>query len=132
VNPLSVLVVDENPAVLVFIARVLDAGGMRALLARNGNEALDIAKRSYVPIDLILINATFLESDELPLLDQLRELRVGVRDLSMAACVDGDVIRVQPMVGGRGMEPVICDEGLIESIRKSARTPRVRRAGHLH
>ena len=128
-SPISVLVVDEEPSILVFIARVLDAGGMRALLARSGSEALEIAERKFVSIDMILGNAAILKLHEPELLNRLRQIRPGVRDLSMAACVDGGVVRIQLMVGGPGSESAVCDDGLVEAIRKSAGTPLVRRAG---
>jgi response regulator RpfG family c-di-GMP phosphodiesterase len=128
-NPISVLAVDEDPSILVFIARVLDASGMRALLARNGSEAVEIAERHYIPIDLILTNAAILKLHEPELLDRLRQIRPGVRDLCIAACVDRGVVRIQLMAGGSGMESAVCDDGLVESIRKSASTPLVRRAG---
>jgi response regulator RpfG family c-di-GMP phosphodiesterase len=131
-NPISVLVVDEEPSILVFLARVLDANGMRALLARNGSEAVGIAERNYISIDLILINGAVLELHEPELLDRLHRIRPGVRDLRMAACVDHGVIRVQLIVGGAGMKTAVCDDGLLESIRKSASTPLVRRAGRLN
>ncbi len=130
-SPISVLVVDEDPSVLVFIARILDAGGMRALLARNDSEALEIAQRGYVPIDVILTNAAIAGRDHAQLVARLRQVRPGVRDLSMAACVDDGVVRIQPMQG-HGVESTVCDEGLLESIRKSARTPLTQRAGRVN
>jgi len=131
-NPLSVLVVDAEPAILIFIARILDSSGMRALLARNGSEAVEIAERHDIPIDLIVANIAILEQRDTQLLEQLRRIRPGVRDLSMAACVDGGVIRIQMMTGVHGVDPVVCDGGLVESIRRSASVPRVRRAGRVH
>jgi response regulator RpfG family c-di-GMP phosphodiesterase len=128
----SVLVVDEDPAILIFIARILDTNGMRALLARNGSEAVEIAQRHDIPINLIVANAAILEQQDPQLLDQLRRIRPGVRDLSMAACVDSGVIRIQLMTGGHGAEPAVCDGGLVESIRKSANAPRARHAGRVH
>jgi len=131
-NPLSVLVVDAEPAILVLISGILDASGIRALLARNGNEAVEIAERHDIPIDLIVTNVALLEQRDSQLLEQLRRIRPGVRDLSMAACVDSGVIRIQFMTGGNGVEPVVCEGGLVESIRKLASVPRVRRAGRVH
>ena len=128
-NPISVLVVDEEPSILVFIARLLDVNGMRALLARSGSEALEIAERKFVPIDMILGNATILKLHEPELLNRLRQIRPGVRDLSMASCVDGGVVRIQLMSSSPGMESAVCEDGLVEAIRKSAGTPLVRRAG---
>jgi response regulator RpfG family c-di-GMP phosphodiesterase len=129
VNPISVLLVDQEPSILVFIARVLDASGMRALLARSGSEALEIAERKFVPIDMILANAAILKLQGPELLNHLRRIRPGVRDLCMAACVDRGVVRIQLMAGGPGMESEVCYDGLVESIRKSAGTPLARRAG---
>lgn len=128
-NRISVLVVDEEPSILVSIARVLDANGMRALLARNGSEAVEIAERNFVPIDVILANAAVLELHEPELLDRLRQIRPGVPDLCMAACVDRGVVRIQLMVRGPGVQSTVCDDGFAESIRKWASAPLVRRAG---
>src|SRR5580658_4319107 len=63
-NPISVLVVDAEPAILIFIARILDTNGMRVLLARNGSEAVEIAERHDLPIDLIVANVAILEQQE--------------------------------------------------------------------
>jgi response regulator RpfG family c-di-GMP phosphodiesterase len=131
-NPISVLVVDEEPLILVSIAKILDANSMRALLARNGSEAVDIAERDYVPIDLILANTAILELHEPELLDRLRQIRPGARHLRMAACVDGSVVCIQLMFGGPGVEAAICDDVFVESIRKAASAPLVRRAGLLN
>jgi response regulator RpfG family c-di-GMP phosphodiesterase len=131
-NPLSVLVVDAEPAILILIARILDTNGIRALLARNGNEAVEIAERHDIPIDLIVANVAVLEQRDSQLLEQLRRIRPGVRDLSMAACIDGSMIRIQLMTGVHWVDPVVCDGGLVQSIRKSATVPRVRRAGRVH
>jgi response regulator RpfG family c-di-GMP phosphodiesterase len=130
--PNSVLVVDEDPAILIFIARTLDTNGIRVLSARNGSEAVEIAERHEIPIDLVVANVAILEQQEPQLLDRLRRLRPGVRNLSMAACVDSGVIRIQLMRGGHGTEAMVCDGGLVESIRHAASVPRVRHAGPVH
>jgi response regulator RpfG family c-di-GMP phosphodiesterase len=128
-NPISVLVVDGEPSILISIARILDASGMRALLARNGGEAVAIAERYYIPIDLMLTNTAIPELHEPELLNQLRRIRPGVRHLSMAASVDGRVTRIQLMTGGPGVEYRVCDDTLAGSIRKAASAPYARGAG---
>jgi response regulator RpfG family c-di-GMP phosphodiesterase len=131
-DPISVLVVEEQPVILTFIAKVLETSGMRVLLARNGSEAVEIAERSYIPIDLVVANIAILKLDEPHLLEKLRHLRPGVRDMSMAACVDDGMIRIQLMKAGSGGESVVCDGGLVESIQRSATEPLVRRAGRVN
>src|ERR1700687_651491 len=100
-DPLSVLVIDEETEILSFFAKVLDANGMRALLARNATEAIGIAKRGYVPINLVLTDV-FLKpkavseiSSGSEVVDQIRELRPEVRALFMSAYLDSEVIRIE-------------------------------------
>jgi response regulator RpfG family c-di-GMP phosphodiesterase len=132
VDPISVLVVDQEPLILVSIAKILDANRMRGLLARNGSEAVEIAEWKHIPIDLILINTAILELREPDLLGRLRRIRSGIRHLCMATCVGGDIARIQLMTGGPGTESAICDDGIVESIRKAASAPLVQRAGLLN
>jgi response regulator RpfG family c-di-GMP phosphodiesterase len=131
-KPISVLVVDEEPLILISIAKILDANCMRALLARNGGEAVEIAERSYIPVDLILTSAAVLELREPDLLSRLRQIRPGVRHLCMATCIDGSVARIQLMTGGPDVDSAVCDERFVESIRKAGSAPLVRCAGRLN
>ena len=130
-DPLSVLVVEEEPAILGFLASLLDSNGIRALLARSVREAMEIARRGYVPIDLVLTDIVVKESfdsdvSEVPgaeVLNRLRQIRPDVRVLYMSAYMDGSMIRIQPM-GRRGVEDgKLPQESLIESIRAAASTP---------
>ena len=116
----SVLVMDEDPAVLVFTARVLEGSGIRALLARTADEAIGLAKMNYVPMDIVLANKAMLAADT-DLLKRIQEFRPAIRHLSMAAAVDGDVIRVQPLNS---------DRSLVEQIRTLATTPLIRNAAN--
>jgi CheY-like chemotaxis protein len=139
-DSLSVLVVDEEPEILSFFARILDSNGVRALLARTPEEALGIAKRGYVPIDLLLTDV-FLKTgagvpgDEIKgssLVDQVREIRPDIRALYMSARIDAEVIRVELMERGfQTTSEHADDRGLIESICTAASAPLVRRAGGL-
>jgi two-component system cell cycle sensor histidine kinase/response regulator CckA len=107
-EPLSVLVVDEEASILACLARILDANGIRALLARSAEEALSIAQRSYVPINLILTDVTVREaagdpvseSDGAQLASRLRQIRPDARVLYMSAYTDAGIIRIQLMNQG--------------------------------
>lgn len=128
---LSVLVVDEEPGVLSFFARILDANGMRALLARNAKEAVAIAERGYVPVDVVLTDVNIrpdAQSYEYmsgpDLVDRIRELRPEARALYMSATLDSEVIRIE--LKDRTFETTSAspdDQGLIESIRAAAIRP---------
>jgi anti-anti-sigma factor len=132
-DSLSVLVVDEEPLILVFLARILDRNGMRALLARNPRKALEIAQRRHVPIDLILTdwvlkdvdkkNATVSELKGPELVTQLREIRPALPVLYMSAQLDSDGIRICLMNGRFEDEEKFDTGSLIGSIRQASTAP---------
>jgi CheY-like chemotaxis protein len=134
---LSVLVVDEDAEILSFFARILGSNGIRALLARNAGEAVGIAKRGYVPIDLVLTDVVLKPDAAAPeggsgseLVDQLRQLRPELRALYMSAFVDSEVIRIELVDRGFHTTSKSSDDGgLIESIRTAAARPLVHTAG---
>ncbi len=135
-DTLSVLVVDENPDVLTFFVRLLDANRIRALVARNAAEAIAIVERSYVPIDLILANVLLPPDPALPdrgdgpdLVDRLRLLRPNVPARYMSAWVDSGVIRIELLERGlHHMSRTPDDPGLVEAIRNAAAGRSVRTA----
>lgn len=131
----SVLVIEENPDILTFFARLLEANQMRALLARSAGDAVEIAERDYVPIDLILTNVLLSDSagrengHGSDLVDRLRRLRPHVHTLYMSACVDSGVIRVELLEHGLNhASRKVGSTGLVDAIRNAASRPRVRTA----
>ncbi len=142
-DPLSVLVVDEDASILAFLARLLDANGIRALLARSAEEALSIAQRSYVPINLILTDVTVREAVADPvsesagaqLASRLRQIRPEARVLYMSAYTDSGMIRIQLMNRQAGSRPdgtsgnKTAGDDLIASIRAEAIASMVAHAG---
>jgi DNA-binding NtrC family response regulator len=136
-DALSVLVVDEDPEILAFFARMLDMNGMRALLARTPDEAVGIAARGYVPIDLVLTDVSLKTERGTPdagsgsvLVERVRELRPEVRALYMSAYVDSEIIRIEMKDGAFETASNNLDHrGLLEVIRSAAATPLVYRMG---
>jgi DNA-binding NtrC family response regulator len=125
-NSLSVLVINEDADVLSFFAKILDSNGIRALLAHNADEAVGIAKRGYVPIDLVLTDV----APGLDAVDRLHQLRPEVRVLYMSAYVDAGVIRIDLVDRGLHTTSKTSDHGgLIESIRTAAARPLTYTAG---
>jgi CheY-like chemotaxis protein len=133
-DPLSVLVIDEDTSILTFLARLLDANEIRALLARNAEEAMSIAQRSYVPIDLILTDVTVRETADdsvsesagAQVVSRVRQIRPDVRVLYMSAYTDAGVIRIQLMNRQQESQPgetlgdKTAGNDLIASIRREA------------
>lgn len=51
----TIAVVDDNPSILEFAAKVLRIQGHRVLEAGWGAEAFDVAERHDKPVDLLLM-----------------------------------------------------------------------------
>jgi CheY-like chemotaxis protein len=64
-RPLLVLIVDDDESVLTFVERVLSEAGYRTMVASNGPDAIEIARKT--PIDLLLtdVNMPQMTGDEL-------------------------------------------------------------------
>lgn len=129
-NVLSVLVIDDEPEVLAFFARLLDSNGIRALLARTAAEAISIAQRTYVPIDVILANVRLTPDPAdsgggaVELVERLRLLRPAVGALFVLAYLDSGVIRIRLLDHvANHLSPGVDDPALIESIRFAAVRP---------
>ena len=91
---LNVLVLDHEASVLALVAAVFSGNGIRPLLARDAGEALEIARRPYVPIDLLLLGNQGLEPQALDAVTEICRMRPQMHVLGMSARVEDGVIRV--------------------------------------
>jgi len=135
-NSLSVLIVDNTPQILISLARLFRTNNIRALLARDSSEACAIARRDYVPIDLVLANTVAPGLDAYQAVEVLRAIRPGLRALYMSARLDRGVIRLELTTEGKGSGPLFilapgsAETGdLIQSIRSACTQPLRRAAG---
>ena len=113
----SVLVVENDPGILIFIGRLLDRDGVRVLFARSASEALVIAARKYVPIDLILSNVTLPGLSGPETVNRVRDMRPGLQALYMSAQTDHGVIRIDLMRRGDWERYDACGRTLFETIQ---------------
>jgi two-component system, OmpR family, alkaline phosphatase synthesis response regulator PhoP len=70
-RPVTILVVDDEQPLTVLIARYLEREGYRPLVAHDGREALDIARRESP--DLVVLDLMLPEIDGLEVCRQLRQ-----------------------------------------------------------
>ena len=127
---LSVLVMDESTPVLALISRILEGNGIRALMARDAAEALAIAGRSFLPVDLLLVGGGGNSSWALDAVAVIRQVRPEVPVLGMSAVEEDGVIQLSLHGGDR-------NAGFAESIRavcgargERGDSNRARTAGH--
>ena len=69
----TIAVVDDNPAILQLVAKVLRIQGYQVLEAGCGAEAMDAAKRHDKPVDLLLTDIDMPGIDGVSLSREVRE-----------------------------------------------------------
>jgi two-component system chemotaxis response regulator CheY len=65
---LTILIVDDSPAMRTFVRRVLDLSGLdvdHCLQASNGEEALDALRNNWIDVVLTDINMPVMDGEEL-------------------------------------------------------------------
>jgi nitrogen-specific signal transduction histidine kinase/CheY-like chemotaxis protein len=70
-----VLAVDDEPTVLEFTGQALDKLGFKAVLARDGQEAMELLTATPDRFDLVLLDLTMPRMDGRETLQRLRRLR---------------------------------------------------------
>lgn len=84
----TVLVVDDNEAVLAIVRDFLEAQGFSVLSASNGSEANHIAESRAGEIDLLLIEARLPDTSGVAVSERLKLLRPTMAVIIMAAALD--------------------------------------------
>ncbi len=88
--PRTVLVVDDDRAVLRFVSTVLRRHGYDVLEAASGPEAIDTAKEHAGRLDLLLTDVMMPELDGPALWQKLSRQRPDVRVLYMSGAAEPD------------------------------------------
>ncbi len=86
--PITVLLVEDEPAMRQLMARVLVNEGFRVLEARHGLEAQDVFRAQGYAVDLLItdVRMPFLSGTEL--VDELRRQNPGLRVLYITGYPD--------------------------------------------
>ena len=88
----TILVVEDEEALLNLTCDLLTESGYTVLLARNGIQALEIAKSFHEPIHLLLTDISMPKLGGIALAQQMISLRPGIRILFMTAHADRDSV----------------------------------------
>ncbi len=84
----TILVAEDEPAILNLVARVLPPLGYRVLGAASGEEALEISKQTPERIDLLLTDVIMPGINGRQLADTLAKTRPGTKVLYMSGYTD--------------------------------------------
>lgn len=123
-NSETILVVDDDPAILLLVKAILEGRGYRVLLAENGESATHLIEQDQLRIDLVLTDVVMPEIGGADLAKSLVAKRPGLRVLFMSAFQDSDVVRVQVVERGSGfLAKPFKTEGLISAVQRSLAPP---------
>lgn len=93
----TVLIVESETSVLVLLSSMFQSNGLRPLLARTALEAMEIASKHYVPIDVVVSDVQFVPESGPDIVEEMRSLRPELRAVYLSAVVDDGAIRIKVM-----------------------------------
>jgi two-component system, cell cycle sensor histidine kinase and response regulator CckA len=122
----TILVVEDEEALLNLAAERLTECGYTVLPARDGIHALEVARSFHGSIDLLLTDIMMPRMGGLSLARSLSELRPGIRVVFMTGHAERDAsYREALRSGAESIQKPFSHEQLIRLIRHTVDTPRV-------
>ena len=78
----KILIIDDEHHILLMLKKMLERNGFEVDLAANGNEGLDLFKRS--PSDLVITDIIMPEKEGLETIREMRRLRSDLKIIAMS------------------------------------------------
>ena len=88
----TILVVEDEAALLKVAERVLGAAGYKVLLAANGDQALQVSAEHAGAIDLLLTDVVMPRMNGRVLAERLLLTRVGLKVIYMSGYTDNAIV----------------------------------------
>ena len=120
----TILVVDDDLAVLGVIKCMLESGDYAVLLAHSAEIALRLAERADIAIDLMVTDVVMPDMNGPELAQRMVSGRPHLRVLFMSGYTDSEVVRFKVL--NRGLEFLpkpFNSHDLVETIRMMLRAP---------
>jgi len=116
----TVLVVDDDPAILVLIQNILAAANYRVMAAVERADALHLAEQKNVHIDVALIDVCMPGVRGSEFAVELRRIRPDIRLLWMSGIVDQEFVRIRLTDASAGFLPKPLQRaGLLSAIEQA-------------
>lgn len=91
----TILIVDDDPAVLVLIQGILMAADYRVLIAAERADAIHLAGQKHIHIDVALLDVRIPGVSGTALADEILSIRSNIPVLWMSGFVNEEFIRVK-------------------------------------
>ena len=103
----SVLIVDDDPAILALLSAMLRRNGLHAISTTTSEEAIKIANSSDIPLELLVTDVDLEGTTGPRLAGEIHRVRPGLPVLYMSAFVELGVIRVEVHGLASGQQSVV-------------------------
>lgn len=77
-----ILIIDDDHHILLMIKKMLERAGFEVDLSSNGNEGLDLFKRT--PVDLVITDIIMPEKEGLETIREMKKLRPDLKIIAMS------------------------------------------------
>lgn len=117
----GVLLVDDEEQIRQMGSRVLERAGYRVYAAANGKEALELYRRSWQDVDVVILDVVMPEMDGRACFERLREVNPEAKVLVMTGYTSDGSVREFLSKGAVGIveKPFEIQE-LTEAVRRAA------------
>jgi nitrogen-specific signal transduction histidine kinase/ActR/RegA family two-component response regulator len=115
----TILLVDDEPNLVVIVSRQLVGANYKVIKASNGNEALNLYEKHREEIRLVILDLLMPEMGGKQCLEALRKLDPNVRVLIASGVLNSEIEADLKAIGARGLiaKPFETSQ-LLEEIRK--------------
>jgi two-component system, cell cycle sensor histidine kinase and response regulator CckA len=90
----TILVVDDEPAVLIMCQTILEMGGYNVLSAFDGQDALRLLQDSAISVDLALLDVMIPGMNGLELARRIRSENPGIKIILMSGYAPEEIASV--------------------------------------
>jgi CheY-like chemotaxis protein len=116
----SVLLAEDEEGVRNLVRDLLKLYGYEVIEARNGEEAIELAKRRTEPIDILVTDVVMPGMSGRQLADRLGRIRPGMRVLFMSGYADEAIVQHGVLEAGTELiQKPFAPEKLVERVRQA-------------
>ena len=117
----TVLIVEDDDTVRDLVNEVLGRQGFHTLTARNGGDALQIARQYSAPIDLLITDMVMRRIDGKMLARKMKSLWPDIRILFMSG-YGRDIMEDDEFRGGAFLQKPFLPQDLVEQVERALQT----------
>jgi CheY-like chemotaxis protein len=116
----TILLVEDEPGVRAFAARVLEDAGYRVIEAGSGSEVMALVPESATPLTLLMTDVVMPGMSGRVLAERLRVLHPGLPVLFMSGYTDDIIVRAGVAADGASfIQKPFMPEQLLERVRRA-------------